>query len=339
MEKQLEVLITLPFDKSLIAPLRDVAPQAKITIHPAKKVDDIPPDIWEQVEVLYTNHVLPPSKLVPKLKWIQCHWAGIDSLLDAPILHQENITVTTLSGAALPQMGEYILMMLLALAHRLPDLIQNQREANWPSTRWERFQSQELNRSTVGIVGYGSLGREVARLLRPFGSTVLATKRDVKHPEDSGYTPKGLGDPTGDLVHRLYPPQALKSMLKECDFVVITVPLTPETKGMIGEEELAAMKPTASLVDVSRGGIVNHQALLEALQEGRLAYAGLDVFPEEPLPPDNPFWKLPNVLITPHIAGATAHYDERAMALFAANLKRYLQKKPLYNVFNPERGY
>jgi len=333
------VLITLPQMEPYLEPVRAVAPEAEIVVQAARQVADVPADLWARAEVLYTSNVLPTREIAPRLRWIQCHWAGIDALLDAPILYDPEVTVTTLSGAALLQMGEYILMMLLALGHRLPDLVAHQRRAEWPKNRWARFAPQELNASTVGIVGYGSLGREVARLLQPFGATVLATKRDVKHPEDRGYTPPGYGDPGGDRVHRLYPPQALRSMLRACDFVVVTVPLTPETRGLIGAAEFAVMKPTACLVDVSRGGVVDHAALIAALREGRLAAAALDVFPQEPLPADSPLWTLENVLLTPHIAGVTRHYDERAMRLFAANLERYLRNLPLYNRFDPQRGY
>ncbi|MBE0409013.1 MAG: D-2-hydroxyacid dehydrogenase, partial [Anaerolineales bacterium] len=218
-------------------------------------------------------------------------------------------------------------------------LIDHQKRAEWPQDRWKRFSPQELNRSIVGIVGYGSIGREVARLLRAFGATVLASKRDVMHPEDTDYTPEGLGDQRGELVHRLYPDKALKSMFKECDFVVVTVPLTSETHDLIGADELAALKPSAFLIDTSRGGIVNQAALINALREHKIAGAALDVFPEEPLPADNPLWILPNVIISPHISGNTRHYNERAVAMFAENLHRYLAGLPLYNQIDPERGY
>lgn len=334
------ILITLPFDESLLTPLREVAPAAEIVVHPARSPEEVPAALWQRVEILYTNVVLPLPEQAPRLRWVQFHWAGIDHAVHAPLLQQEQVTATTLSGAAVPQMGEYILMMLLALGHRLPALIENQRQAAWPKDRWHRFLPKELNTSTVGIVGYGSLGRETARLLHAFGARVLATKRDVRHPEDhAGYTPPGHGDPEGRFVHRLYPPEALHSMLALCDFVVVTVPLTPATRGLLGREAFAAMKPGAYLVDVSRGGVVDHDALVEALQSGHLAGAALDVFPEEPLPPESPLWRLPNVLLTPHIAGATAFYDQRAMALFAENLRRYLSGQPLLNRFDPLRGY
>ena len=149
----------------------------------------------------------------------------------------------------------------------------------------------------------------------------------------------GMGDPAGDFVHRLYPAQAVRSMLKECDFIVVATPLTPDTQGMINADVLHACKPNAYLVDVSRGGVVDHEALASALKAGKLAGAALDVFPIEPLPPESPLWKLPNVLITPHISGITPFYDERAIDLFAENLRRYIIGLPLYNRFDPEEGY
>lgn len=140
--------------------------------------------------------------------------------------------VTTLSGAAAPQMAEFALTMMLALGHRLSELAVQQAKAEWPRDRWERFRPQELRSSTVGIIGYGSIGREIARLARASGATVLAAKRDVMHPADSGYNIPGLGDPNGDLFNRLYPFQAVRSLLKESDFTVIATPLTPETRGL-----------------------------------------------------------------------------------------------------------
>jgi len=128
-------------------------------------------------------------------------------------------------------------------------------------------------------------------------------------------------------------------MIKECDFVIVTTPLTPETRDLIGAEEFEAFKPGAFLIDVSRGGVVNHQALLTALKEKKIAGAALDVFTEEPLPEDSPLWKMPNVIVTPHIAGTSPFYDARAADLFAENLHRYLAGLPLYNRINLERGY
>jgi phosphoglycerate dehydrogenase-like enzyme len=334
-----EILVTIPFPDDLLAPLREVSPRLHIQVMMARKVEDIPADVWSRVEVLYTDRVLPDPVQAANLRWIQFHSAGIDFAIQSPILQKPNIAATTLSGAAAIQTAEYAVMTMLALGHRLLDLTSSQSRTEWPRDRWERFLPRELHGCTVGLVGYGSINRQIARLLQPFGATILAAKRDVMHPSDEGYTPDGQGDPQGDFFHRLYPIAALKSLIRVCDYVVVGMPLTPDTRNMIGAEELAAFKPTAYLIDLARGGIINQAALIAALQEKRIAGAALDVFPEEPLPPNNPLWRIPNVIITPHISGISSHYDERALALFAENLNRYLLGQPLLNRFDPQRGY
>ncbi len=190
----------------------------------------------------------------------------------------------------------------------------------------------ELRGSTVGIVGYGSLGREIARVAHTFNMEVLAVKRDVRQPADpDGYLIPGTGDSEGIYFHRLYPPEALVTMVRECDFVVLTVPLTESTRNMVDAEVLTAMKPTAFLINVSRGSVVDEVALLSALQSGEIARAAMDVFDAEPLPADNPLWKQPNVIISPHISGFARDYREKAARLFIENLKRYLARKDLLN--------
>jgi phosphoglycerate dehydrogenase-like enzyme len=339
IKSPIDVLITVPISYSLTKGLQDVSPLLRVTLHPAKSIDHVPDELWTRCEVLYTKGVLPDVELAPNLKWVQHHYAGIDASIDLISPDRRNLIITTMSGAAASQIAEYVLSMLLAFGRHLPTLSTNQKKADWPKDRWERFEPRELRTSTVGIIGYGSIGRQVACLLREFGATVLATKNDAMHPLDSGYAPEGMGDPHGDLVHRLYPAQALKSMLKDCDFIVVTVPLTSETRGLIDAQALAACKPSAYLVDISRGGILDQAALIKALNEHKLAGAALDVFPEEPLPKKSPLWEMTNVILTPHIAGISAHYDERAMALFAENLSRYVADLPLYNIFDFKKGY
>jgi len=334
-----DVLITLPFNSSLIQPLQEVSPLLRITVHPAKNINDVPDELWARCQVLYTDRIIPDPELAPNLKWVQHHHAGIESSLEFLSKDRPNLTVTTLSGAAVSQIAEYILTMLLAFGRKLPMLSELQQKAEWPKDRWERLKPRELRNSTVGIIGYGSIGRQVAHLLREFGATVLATKNNAMQPGDRGYTPEGTGDPEGDLVHRLYPAQALKSMLKDCDFIVVAAPRTEATRGLVNAEALSTCKPGAYLIDVSRGNIVDHAALIKALNEKKLAGAALDVFPEEPLSSKSPLWGMSNVIITPHIAGVSGHYDERAIALFADNLSRYIADLPLYNIFDLKKGY
>jgi phosphoglycerate dehydrogenase-like enzyme len=335
----LDVLITLPFTDEMLEQLGGVSPQLKVKAIRTFRLEDIPSEAWATVDILYTDRLIPTPEQAPKLRWIQFHWAGINHAVDAPIMQKPGLLVTTLSGVVASKVAEYVVMMLLALGLRLPEMIAVQRKPEWPGDRWERFRPRELRESTVGIVGYGSIGRQVARLLQPFGARVLVAKRAAMQPVDEGYVPAGFGDPGGDLAWRIYPVEALRSMIKECDFVVVTLPLTNKTRNLIDADTLAAMKPGAYLVDVSRGGIIDQNALMDCLKDHRIAGAALDVFTKEPLPLDSPLWKMPNVFITPHIAGVTPYYDERAIELFAENLRRYLAGEELLNLFKSDLGY
>jgi phosphoglycerate dehydrogenase-like enzyme len=335
----IETLITVPFSEELLNRLKSVSPNLNINSVLVARAEDVPGEMWARTEILYTANILPTPEQVPALRWVQFHFAGIDRHAAHPLLQKDGLLATTLSGAAMSQMAEYALGMLLALGRKIPALAHSQKKAEWPKDRYERFVPFELRGKTVGLVGYGSIGRQIARLLQPFGVTILAAKYDAKRTQDSGYTPEGLGDPQGDLVHRIYPFQALASMFHECDFVVITVPLTPQTHGLVNAKALNALKPGAYLVDISRGSVMDHASLLDALKSGKLAGAALDVFPEEPLPANSPLWQLSNVIITPHISGSSPHYEERAVALFSENLLRYLSGLPLYNLFDRDRGY
>lgn len=339
MSETIEVLMTLQYPPEQVARLKAISSRLNITVLPAMKAEEIPAEVWARTEVLYTDSVVPAPAQAPNLRFIQFHYAGVDFAADAPIMRKPDLIAATLSGAMSTGVAEYAVAMLMALGHHLPDLLGNQAKAEWPQERWERLTPVELRGSTVGLVPYGSISREIARLLVPFDVSILAAKRNAMDPTDHGYMPEGLGDPEGNLFKRLYPIEALKSMLKECDFVVVSLPLTPETRGLIGAAELAALKPGAYLVDCGRGWVIDQPALIQALQEKRIAGAALDVFPQEPLPPENPLWRMPNVIITPHIAGVSKNYDLRAATMFAENLRRYIEGAAIYNRFDPEKGY
>jgi phosphoglycerate dehydrogenase-like enzyme len=169
--------------------------------------------------------------------------------------------------------------------------------------------------------------------------TVLASKRDARHPEDAGFALTNVGDPRGKLPDRIYPGEALVSMLASCDYVVITLPLTPKTDQLFNEAVFRAMKPNSFLVNVGRGAIIVEKDLIKALNKGWIAGAGLDVFETEPLPETSPLWNLDNVILTPHVSGFTPYYDDRAVELFARNLRRYLSGEPLLNLVDRQRGY
>jgi phosphoglycerate dehydrogenase-like enzyme len=338
-EPDIQVLITVPFPEALIERLRSVSPRLKLTVAPTRSSAELPSDVLQEAEILYTGHALPDPDQAPELHWIQFHFAGIDHVVDHPLLRSDSVRVTTLSGAAVPQMAEFALMAILSLGRKLLTMVDDKRNKVWADNRFERFSPTELRDSTVGIVGYGSIGREVARLCRAFGAEVLAVKRDLMNLDLDHYSHEGTGDPEAELVQRIYPPEATASMAELCDFLVITVPLTPDTRGMIGAKIFKRMQPSSFLIDISRGGVVDHGALIEALNNENLAGAALDVYPVEPLPASSPLWSMPNVILSPHVAGASPRYYEKAAELFAANLRRYLSDQPLLNLFDPERGY
>lgn len=275
--------------------------------------------------------------LAPRLKWIQLISAGLDRFVGHPIM-ESDIIITTASGIHATPIAEYVLASILAFSRRFRDIWQLQVRREWPEDRWQSLRGEELRGKTVGILGYGSIGREVGRLCKAFGMRVLATD-SAQEREDRGYRPPGTGDPKGMLLDSLFPPSQLREMLKECDFFVVAVPLTLETEGMVGREELKAMKRNAYLVNISRGRIVDEEALTEALKEGWIGGAGLDVFAQEPLPPESELWGLDNVILSPHISANTPHYQERFTALFCENLRRYLAGEELLNMVDKKRGY
>lgn len=339
MADQIEILLTIDFSEDLINQIREVAEDILITQQVTRQPEEIPAETWKNTEVLFTSRTIPEGDLAPNLRWVQFNSAGVDRWVDNPLFQNSDIQVTSLSGANASQVAEHIIEMMLALGHRLPELVRYQVKNTWPTDRGQRFTPLELRDATVGIVGYGSIGRQTAKLLNGFGSTILTSKADLKQLEDRGYLPEGLGDKQAALPTRIYPAEALRSMFKECDFVVVSVPLTDQTRGIIAKEQLAAMKPTAFLIDASRGGVVDQAALIEALQAGIIAGAALDVFPEEPLASDSPLWAMENVIITPHIAGISSEYDQRAVTLFMENLKLYLDEQPLLNTIDIQKGY
>jgi phosphoglycerate dehydrogenase-like enzyme len=304
----------------------------------AHRLDDVSEAEWEQAEVLYTTLLMPPPALAPRLRWIQGHFAGVEHLFEAPEQLGE-ARLTTSSGIHAPQMAEYVLMMMLAHAHHLPRMLAHQAERHWSPARWKDFVPEELRGATLGVVGYGSIGRECARLAAAFGMRVLAAKRRPDQRADTGWQMSGLGDPTGEVPQRIFGMDELHALLGASDYVLLCVPVTPGTRRLIDAEALRAMKPGGFLINVGRGALVDEAAVAQALRAGTIGGAALDVFAVEPLPTDSPLWDAPNVILSPHVSGFSPHYDERAMALFAANLRRYLDGEPLINEVDRQRQY
>jgi phosphoglycerate dehydrogenase-like enzyme len=237
------------------------------------------------------------------------------------VLHR-GFAVTSGAGIASVGIAEWLLGSMVMLAKNLHVYVRQQAEAKWESNR-----SGELDGKTVGIVGLGEIGRQTARRCRAFGMRVVATRRTVR---------PGEKDQDCDA---LLPYAQLNRLLEVSDYVVLCVPLTAETRGMVGAPQLAAMKRSACLLNVARGDVVDQDALIAALKDGTIAGAALDVTSPEPLPADSELWKLPNVFITPHMAGNVEGYGHKAAGVFVANLRRYMAGEPLLHRANPDLGY
>lgn len=336
--EQVHVLCTLRFTEAQLDKLRAVSPRLvvhQVTCHNAEEVTAA---LDEHTEILYTFRSPTTLAVAPRLRWVQLHSAGADHLIGTP-LWESDVWITTASGIHAVTIAEYVLGSMLAFSRRFPRMFDYQQRAEWPRDRWQKFLGRELRGSSVCIVGYGSIGREVARQVRCLGMRVLAVKRNPEQRTDPGFRLPGTGDPDGSIPERIYPPEALHEALRQSDYVVVAVPSTPTTRHFIGEAELRAMPRHAYLVNIARGDVVDQEALVRALQEGWISGAGLDVFDPEPLPSDNPLWRLDNVILSPHVSGFTPHYDDYATDLFAENLRRYLAGEPLLNLVDRERGY
>jgi phosphoglycerate dehydrogenase-like enzyme len=336
-EQPVHVLCTLRFTDAQLDRLRAVSPRLVVEQRTCRSAEEVTQALDPTVAVLYTVRPVLDLTHAPNLAWVQAHSAGVDYFIDTP-LWQSSIPITTMSGIHATTIGEYVLTMMLALTYRVPRMLSYQHQTEWPGDRWAWFARHELRGQTVGIVGYGSIGREVARLAAGFGMRILAMKRSPD-PADHGWRLPGTGDPEGRLPERFFQPDQAREMLAGCDFVVLALPAAPSTERFIGEAELRAMKPTAYLINIARGSVIDEAALVRALREGWIAGAGLDVFEHEPLPADSPLWQLENAILSPHVAGFTVNYDRWATELFADNLGRYLAGQPLLNLVDRKRGY
>jgi len=246
------------------------------------------------------DHVLEKGR---KLRWIQALGTGVDGIVDRPPF-REGVLVTNMHGLHGDSVPEAAIMLMLALARDLPRAMR-QRNAR----KWERYPSRLLKGKTVGIFGVGAIARSLAPKCRSFGMTVVGISSAPRSME--GFD---------RMVHR----DELEKTVRGLDFLVLLTPYTPQTHGIVGAKVLAAMKPSAYLVNLARGGIVDEEALVRALRENRLAGAALDVFANEPLPEDHPFWSMDKVIVTPHLGGFHDQYAEEALPTLVENFRRFL---------------
>jgi phosphoglycerate dehydrogenase-like enzyme len=291
-------------------------------------------------DVLFTLRV--PDDLMrrsPQLKWVQLLSAGADHILRGQLAERTAVAVTTASGVASITIAEYTIGSMLAYAHGLHLTMRAQMRPAWKRDS-ELMDSIDLVRGrTLGVIGYGSIGRETARIAQAMGMTVLALKRNSQDRRDPGWTPAGTGDPEGVIPAHWYSPEERGKILRASDYLTVTLPMTAQTRGFIGRDEIALMRPHAYIVNVGRGEVIDQNALIEALREKRIGGAGLDVFEREPLEDDSGLWRLENVILTPHVSGLFKDYNGACCVLFAINLRRFRANQPLLNFVDRSLGY
>jgi phosphoglycerate dehydrogenase-like enzyme len=256
----------------------------------------------------------------PQIRWIHSKWAGLDSLL-FPEFVESPVPLTNGSGVFSQSLGEFALAMILYFAKDFPRMLRNK-----AAHRWEDFDLDEIAGQTVGIVGYGDIGRAVARRAHAMDMKLLALKRHPPAAHDQ-------------LIDAYYKPAELHDMLGKCDYVAVCAPLTPETRHMISDAEFAAMKPSAIVINVGRGPVIDQAALIRALQQKKIRGAGLDVFEHEPIPKDDPIWEFDNVFISAHTADHTRDWLDQAMRFFLRQYDRFRTGQPLENIVDKHLGY
>ena len=273
-------------------------------IHASIKEEDIG-EFIEKVNVLLTFRISDGLiKRAKNLQWIQSMASGVDAIVKLPSLRKE-VLLTSTRGIHAPQMAEMAILLMLSLNRNFPQIIRNQDKGIW-----ERWPAKLLYQKKVGILGIGAIGEEIARKCKAFGMTVFGidiVQRKV------------------DAVDYSYGPEDLLKVVQEVDYFIIVVPLTPQTRKMVGTKVLSSMKPTAFLINIGRGEIIDENALIHALESGKIAGAALDVFSQEPLPKEHPFWKTKNLILTPHIGGTSTIYVDQVLSIFEENLRRFLK--------------
>ena len=309
-----------------LAAIRAAAPGSRIVTISREGLADGPID---DVEVLLHGWLAADAferllARAPDLRWVHSAAAGIERLL-TPAGHTRGLTITNARGVFSRPIAEYVLMMVLAVNRRLPQLLELAAERTW-----QPLEGRELRDTTLGIIGFGSIGRAIAELAEPFGPRILGTRRTGSLRPDE--PPLAAGVELGG-------PEAFGDVVAASDFVILTVPLTPETEDLVDDRVLALMKRSAWLVNVARGRLIVERALLRALREGTIGGAVLDTFRDEPLAPDSAFYGLPNVIVTPHTSWSSGRVMDRTVELFAENLRRYAAGEPLVNTVDPGAGY
>ncbi|MFW5928567.1 MAG: D-2-hydroxyacid dehydrogenase [Thermoplasmatota archaeon] len=279
----------------------------------------------KDVEVVFDKEISKKAfEEAKELEWIQSPYVGVDMLLIDELINSE-VMVTCAKGIHSSQVSDHVFAFILSFARELPGFLEDKRKKEWEERHPFPFKPLiELKNQTLGVIGLGTIGKEVARKGKCFNMEVIGSKRSLEEIE---------------YVDELFTSGKVDEVISRSDFLVLCVPSTPETENMIGENELEEMKESSYLINVARGEVVDEEALIDALKADKIAGAALDVTEKEPLPKQSELWKLDNLLLTPHVAGSTPEYWNRVNEIFIENIERYLRSKSLINEVDKERGY
>lgn len=317
MDSKTKMLVVNRLSERQISTLQGVDPQLEVTTCEYKELDQH----IESANILVPWGWMDIRPFFPKaanLRWVQTLSAGVEKMV-FPDFVNSNILLTSARGIHGIPVSEHVLAMMLALTRGLHQTIRQQEKH-----LWRRVSCDEIHEKTVGIIGLGSIGRDIAKKCKALNMRVVALKQSM----------------TEELfIDLLLPPGEIDHLLAMSDYVVLAVPLTDTTYHLINAERLQMMKKSAYLINIARGQVVDEAALLTALREGHICGAGLDVFDTEPLPAEHPLWDLDNVIITPHNAALSPYYLDRAIALIADNAARFLQGREMLNLIDKQKGY
>lgn len=329
----MKVLIDMPVHPSLLAELAKLPDiQVELVDNPEEKVRVLPTEQIRDCEMLFCTFPPENHEEMTKLKFIQISSAGYTQLTGKGFEKRDVLAANALGVFDVP-IAEWNMAMMVNLARDMRGLVRNQETQVWD--RSPRFQ-KEIRGSVVGIWGYGGIGRETARLAKSMGMIVHVLSRGPLRRRDGVYRVAGTGDPEGNLPDRVFMMQERESFLKGLDFLILAIPQTASTEGVVGEQELRMLKPDAFLLNPARGPLVREDMLIKALQEGWIAGAALDTHYYYPMPPDHPLWKMPHVILTPHISGSSGspRFLERVSDIFLENAGRFLRQEPLLNLLS-----
>ena len=301
---------------------------SNIELAGAPTLDDF--DRLTETEGLFTFWY-PPQDQIPKVRWIHCANAGVENIPDS-VLFNPQWKLTHGSGPAAVPMAEWTIAAMLFFAHRFRKILQHERERTWYENRPRDMSGNVLHGATVGIVGYGAIGRQTARLCKAFGMEVHASIEFHGKAQYPTYTTPGTGDPDGSVPDHWFEHDQLCDMLPKWDYVSLYLRVNEKTHHIINAKTLKHFKPTAVLINAARGALVDEAALIEALKAGQLGGAALDVYEREPLPPDDPLREAPNLLLSPHCAPECSFYQGEVWASMRENIRRFADGEPLLNV-------